>query len=102
MKTPEKISCEISFAETNRLASSISLSLLDPYSSDYTRMYEKWQYCNDLIVHLKDERERSLLHQMLRLSKDTSARIVKMQQTCDSIVSKALRKSSISELKSAY
>lgn len=35
----------------------------------------------------------SLLEQMLQIPKDTSAKLKKMQQTCDSIVSKAITKS---------
>lgn len=46
------------------------------------------------------EHERSLLAQILKLSKDMSARLKTIQQTCDFIVSKASQKSTILKLKS--
>ena len=46
------------------------------------------------------EHERSLLAQILKLSKDMGARLKSIQQTCDPIVSKASQKSTILKLKS--
>lgn len=74
MKTLEEIVFEIFCAETNRQVLCIPLSLSDPYSPDYARLYKKWQYYDDLIAHLKHQHKRSLLEQMLKLSLDTSAR----------------------------
>lgn len=50
-----------------------------------TRWYEKWQYY-DLFAQLKYEHETSLLEHI----KGHECSIGKMQQTCDSIVSKVL------------
>lgn len=61
---------------------------MDPYSSDYIILYEKWQYYNDLIAYLEYEHERSLLEQLLNLSKNMSARLKKIQLACAFIVSK--------------
>lgn len=76
----------------------MALSLLDPYSSNYARLYVKWQYYDDLIAHLEKEHEISLPRQQLKLSKDMSAILKKKQQTSDSIVFKALAKSTTLEL----
>lgn len=46
MTTLEAIDFEISCAETHRQALDISVPFMDPYSSHYTLLYKKWEYCD--------------------------------------------------------